>query len=1233
MPPAGSYAGRVADRTRDAPGAPADSDTSADGTFVNLHTHTEYSLLDGACRVEDVVGRAASLGQSALALTDHGVLYGAVEFYRAARQAGITPILGMEAYVAHADRFRHGAAERSPYHLVLLAADAHGWRNLVKLSSRGNTEGFYQRPRIDKELMGQCSSGLVCLSGCLGGELAQTVLRSGVEAAERVAREHAEIFGHDRYFLEIQDHGDEEQHRVNQAMVTIARRTELELVATNDAHYAHADDADMHEVLLAMGTGARWSDRNRFRFPGSGYHLASAVEMRGRFAFAPSAVTNTVAIARMVSLELSLDEPVIPPFDGLPRGTTAEDHLRDLCWAGLVQRYGSPVPDNVRERMDHELAVIRGHGFESYFLTVHDYVSAARRHGIRVGPGRGSAAGSIVSYSLGITNLDPLKHGLLFERFLNNERRSLPDIDVDFDDRDAVIALLRDRYGEDRVGQIIAFQSLGARAAIRDVGRTLEVPTPLIERVLGLLPQRADVALDEALREVEELRHLVAMDPVARRLFDVATRVEGLKKADSRHAAGIVISPFPLDDVVPVQRAKNGDGLVTQFDDGSIEHVGLLKMDCLGLTNLQTIGRCIDLVEATSGVRIDAERLPDDDAAAFDLLARADTVGVFQMEADGARRILMEMKPTSIDDLATATALNRPGPLQNGVVDAYMRRRRGDEPADVPLAALAPVLAQSYGLPVYQEQVMQVAQVVAGYTPGEADVLRAAMGKKDAAKMAAQRAQFVAGATARGVPKQTADDIFDTIARFAAYGFNASHAVAYAQLAYQTAYLKANHPAEYMVALLNTSPHERYARLVADAERRGIRVLGPNINTSGAGFSLARDPGDAIRFGLGTVKGVSMSAIERFVTGRQRQGPIATVQELSSRAHGCGLNRAMLEALIKAGACDLLGERADLLDQLAVAPPGGATQHPLIPTLFELGDGKRSAAVPAASDMQRLAWEREHLGVYCSGHPLAEVRDVLLTQIPHTIAELRDHINQPVLIAGLVTDVVERVPKSSTTGQRMATVTVEDLSGATRVTFFSRQWAAHCDLVHRDAVIAVRGRAQRDRFAIATAPRVSAAGTGEDAAVETALQLLADDAFPLDDERVQQATRRRVRLEIEPADIPQLARLRFILRAFPGDVDVEIDVVGPTRIDTVALGDCYRVDPCPPLLELLRELLAPAQIHMEVSLIETASDQSASTERLSRPPTSLSASAQARPAPGLLGRGASDVSAAGRTVA
>ncbi len=1223
----------MADRTPDTSGTPADVDASSEGAFVNLHTHTEYSLLDGACRVEDVVRRAASLGQPALALTDHGVLYGAVEFYRAAREAGITPILGMEAYIAHADRFQHDATERSPYHLVLLAADAQGWRNLVKLSSRGHTEGFYQRPRIDKELMGQCSSGLICLSGCLGGELAHTVLGAGVDAAERVAREHAEIFGHHRYFLEIQNHGDGKQHQVNQAILTIARRTGLELVATNDAHYVHADDADMHEVLLAMGTGARWSDRNRHRFPGSGYHLASAVEMRGRFAFAPSAVTNTVAIARMVSLELSLDEPVVPPFHALAGGTTAEVHLRELCQAGLLQRYGRPLPEVVQERMNRELAVIHGHGFESYFLTVHDYVSEARRQGIRVGPGRGSAAGSIVSYSLGITNLDPLKHGLLFERFLNSERRSLPDIDVDFDDRDAVIALLRDRYGEDRVGQIIAFQTLGARAAIRDVGRALEVPTPLIERALGLLPQRADVALDEAFREVEELRHLVAMEPVARRLFDVATRVEGLKKADSRHAAGIVISPVPLDDVVPVQRAKNGEGLVTQFDDGSIEHVGLLKMDCLGLTNLQTIGRCIDLIETTSGVRIDAERLPEEDAATFDLLARADTVGVFQMEADGARRILMEMKPTSIDDLALATALNRPGPLQNGIVDAYMRRRRGDEPADVPLPALAPVLAQSYGLPVYQEQVMQVAEVVAGYTPGEADVLRAAMGKKDAAKMAAQRAQFVAGATAKGVPKQAADEIFDTIARFAAYGFNASHAVAYAQLAFQTAYLKANHPAEFMVALLNTSPHERYARLAGDAERRGIRVLAPNINTGDAAFSLAPESGDAILFGLGAVKGVSMSAAERFVADRQRQGPIVTVQDLRRRAHACGLSRAMLEALIKAGACDLLGERADLLDRLVAGPAGGATQQPLIPTLFEPDDALRSATVPAASDVQRLAWEREHLGVYCSGHPLAEVRNVLRTQIPHTIAELRDRVDHPVLIAGLVTDVVERVPKSSTTGQRMATVTVEDLTGATRVTFFPRQWAAHCDLVHRDAVIAVRGRVQPDRFAVATAPHVSATETGEDAAVESALQLLADDAFPLDDERVQRATRRRLRLEIEPADISQLAPLRSILRAFRGDVDVDIDVVGTAQVDTVALGDSYRVDPSPPLLELLGELLAPAQIHMEVSLTDTTSDQRASTERVGRRSTSQGVPARERPAPGLLRRGASNVSAAGRTVA
>jgi DNA polymerase III subunit alpha len=1174
----------------------------ADGAYVNLHTHTEYSLLDGACKVEDAVERAASLGQPALALTDHGVLYGAIEFYRAARKAGITPILGMEAYVARRSRFDRDKEDRDPYHLVLLAADDQGWRNLVKLSSRGHTEGFYQRPRIDKELLGQCGTGLICLSGCLGGELAQTILREGVSAGERVARGHLEIFGPTHYFLELQDHDDDEQRRVNDALLTIARRAGLELVATNDAHYLTPADAEMHEVLLAMGTQGKWSDPNRFRFPGSGYHLPTAAEMRTRFAFAPSAVANSVAIARRVSLELTLDQPVIPQFAAVPDGTTPQDYLRTLCQQGLLRRYGDPLPAAVLARMDHELEVIHDQGFDSYFLTVWDYVQTARCHGVRVGPGRGSAAGSIVSYGLGITNLDPLKHGLLFERFLNSERRSLPDIDVDFDDRDAVIRLVRERYGTDRVAQIVAFQSMGARAALRDVGRTLEMPAALVDRVVDLLPSRSDVALDDALREVEELRHLAAIDARARRLFEVARQLEGLKKADSRHAAGVVISTVPLEEVVPVQRAKSGEGLVTQFDDGSVEQIGLLKMDCLGLTNLQTIGACVDLIEATSGVRVDVERVPDDDPATFEVFARGDMVGIFQMEGAGARRILMEMRPTSISDLAVATALNRPGPIQSGVVDMYMRRRRGTEPIDVPLPQMTDALADSYGLIVYQEQVMQVAASVAGYSPGEADILRAAMGKKDTAKMTAQHEKFVAGALANGVDEQTTTGVFDTIAQFASYGFNRAHAVAYAHVAYQTAYLKTNHPLEFVTALLNTVPHERYARVIADAEKCGLHVLAPEVNASDARFSVAVGTRDAIIFGLGTVKGVSVAAAERLVVERRRAGPFVSLEDLCARARGSGLTRTMVGALVKAGACDALGERAYLLAKLDRIPRDVRRQKPVMPSLFGPLAIDRAADVPPADETERLGWERELLGVYRTGHPLAGVRDLLLARVPHTTAELSELLGEDVVIAGLVTDIEERVPKSSANGQRMAVVTLEDLSGTARVIFFARRWAAHGEQVHRDAIVAIRGRVEIDRFAARRQPDRSERDGEIDGLHGPALQILADDAFTLDSDRFNEfASARRLRLDIEPADVEKLAPLRSILTAFPGDTEVEIQVFGPDRVDSVLLGERFRVDADAPLVELLGELLHPSRVRLRVALEAEAADRRAPA---SSPPAS-----------------------------
>ncbi|MEA2672633.1 MAG: polymerase subunit alpha, partial [Chloroflexota bacterium] len=763
----------TATHSHPAPAAPTAADAPSE-PFVHLHTHTEYSLLDGAARIGELVDTAKRMGQPAVAVTDHGVLYGAVEFTTAARKAGIQPIIGCEMYMAPRSRHdKEGKADRDPNHLVLIARDLTGYRNLVRLVSRSHLEGHYYKPRIDKQLLAEHAEGLICLSACIGGELPQAILRGDMNAAESVARQHMEIFGPDNYLLELQDHGIPEEVEIRAGLVEMARRTGLPLVCTNDSHYVRAEDAEPHDILLCLQTGARRQEEKRFRFHGPQFYMADGAEMTQRFAAYGEAASNTLAVARRCTLELPMGKTLLPRYSPIPEGLDADSYLRELCEQGLRERYPEPTRE-ARERLAMELDVIRETGFAAYFLIVWDFIRAARCDGVKVGPGRGSAAGSLVAYVLRITNICPLRYGLIFERFLNRERVSMPDIDIDFDDRrrDRVIEYVQEKYGRDRVAQIITFGTMAARAAIRDVGRVLDVPLADVDRLAKLVPAQIGITLERAL-ENRELREVYDNEPWARSIIDNARRLEGICRNASTHAAGVVIAPEPLENIVPLQRSTNDrDAMVTQFDMNGVQTIGLLKMDFLGLTNLSVIEATIENIRQTTGVELDIDTLPLDDPATYALLGRADTLGVFQLEAVGGKKILLDMQPQTLDDVSAASALNRPGPIEGGLIDLYMRRKRGEEPVEYVLPELEPILASTYGVIVYQDQVMKIASAVAGFTLGEADILRAAMGKKDKVKMALQREKFLAGAAGRGVDPRKAEELFDLMAYFAGYGFN-----------------------------------------------------------------------------------------------------------------------------------------------------------------------------------------------------------------------------------------------------------------------------------------------------------------------------------------------------------------------------------------------------------------------------------------------------------------------------
>ncbi len=1049
--------------------------------FVHLHTHSEYSLLDGANRIPDLVAQVRRLGMDSLAVTDHGNLHAAWAFYAEAKAAKIRPILGFEAYLAYGDRRSSQKPAEAPAHyshLVLLARNKTGYQNLIRLASIGFTEGFYRRPRIDKEVLARHAEGLVGLAACLSGEIAHALRAGRYDEARASAQWFARTFGTDAFWLEIQEHGLPEERQVREGMLRLGQELGLGVVATNDAHYLRREDAEAHDVLLAIGTGAELDDPKRFRFTGQESYVKSEAEMRALFPEHPEAIENTARVAELC--EFDFERRYYVPSFPLPAGARDENSLlRELAESGARERFGEPLPQAVRERLDYELSVITTAGYAGYFLIVQDFIAAARAKGIPVGPGRGSSAGSLVAYALRITDVDPLRFDLLFERFLNPERVSMPDIDVDFcfERRGEVIEYVRERYGRDSVGQIITFGTLKARAAVKDVARVLKIPPGEADRITKLIPSGPAYSLtvSEAVRKVDELRDLVRTAPAYQRMVDLSARIEGISRHASVHAAGVVIAPGPLYEYVPVctaptkgagQAADGESAIITQYEMGALEQVGMLKMDLLGLKTLTVIHDAVELIAARKGERLDMSALPFDDPAVYEMLRQGRTCGVFQFESPLATDTLRAMKCDRFDDLVASNALLRPGPLDAGMHLVFIRRRLGQEAVSYPHPLLREILEPTYGVITYQEQVMRIANVFAGFTLAEADVLRKAVGKKDAELLRKELGKFTERAMAQGHPKRLVEDLASQIATFGRYGFPKAHSVAYSVLGYQTAWLKAHHPAEFMAALLSSEigNTDKVVQYINEARELGLEVLAPDVNESGFKFTVVGET--RIRFGLGAIRNVGRGAIESIIAARsQGGGRIATLADLVDRIDLRLCNTRVLESLIAAGACDSLGgHRSQLLGALdAVLGEAQLKQQERESgqeSLFGEVPGGRTRGielpeVPEWPAAERLAKEKEVLGFFISGHPLEPFRTEVELFGTRTTATLATWSEKPVAVAVVVTGVKRLISKKS--GKEYARLVVEDFHGSAEAIVFPEAWARLNQVIAEDAALLLAG--------------------------------------------------------------------------------------------------------------------------------------------------------------------------------
>jgi len=1054
-------------------------------SFVHLHVHSEYSLLDGLARLPDLCRKAKKLGMEALALTDHGQMYGMIKFHRAAEAAGIKPIYGCEVYQAPRSRLQKEAhVDSRAYHLILLAKNMTGYKNLLKLVTAANLEGFYYRPRVDKELLARYAEGLVCLSACVSGEVPSLIRQGQLEKARQAVGWYKEVFGAENYFLELQRHrGMPELDEINEQLVALAKEFGLRYVVTNDVHYVEPEDAPIQELLLAIQTNTTLSDPDRMRMGSDDFYLRSPEEMAELMADYPEALENTLLIAEECNVDLSFQGYHLPRFQ-VPEPYTAETYLRKLCEEGLKRRYKEITPE-VRARLEHELKVIHEMGFDDYFLINADLVQWAKHEAkMLVGPGRGSGASSLVAYALGITELEPLGLGLIFERFLNPGRVNMPDIDLDYpeDRRQEVIDYLTRRNGEDRTSQIATFGTMAARGAIRDVGRAMGLPPGEVDYIAKLIPAGPGKTIQDALETVPELRDLYETKPYIKQLIDYALAVQGVARHCSTHAAGVLISDKPLVEYTPLQRAPRGEGIISQFCMEDIEEIGLLKLDVLGLSTLTLLDRAFQWIKKTRGITLTQESIPMDDPGAFALLSSGEVTGVFQVESAGMRRTLRDMQPSEFREIVADLALYRPGPMQ--FIQTYIEGKFGREPVTYLHPSLEPILEETYGIIVYQEQIIQIASRLAGYTPSEADLMRRAVGKKKKKDLEQQHARFVEGAVANGIPRETAEEIFAEIERFANYGFNKAHAAAYAVITLQTAYLKAHYPVEFMAALLSVERgnQDKLAALIGECRRLGIEVRQPDVNYSDVDFTI--EPADnpppggrydllgveelAIRFGLGAIKNVGDGPARLIVEARGEK-PFEDVDDFIKRVDLRQINKRVLECLIRAGALDSLGERNALLASLermyAISQEFHRAREIGQRSLFDLnpdllGDvgGARFALpadVPPLAEKARLAAEKELLGVYMSAHPLdvlSQYVDDRLTPLGNIDEEMK---GQEVQVAGVLESVREIITKSN---EPMAFAQLEDLSGAMELVIFPRTYQEVKEQLVDDTLLYVRAK-------------------------------------------------------------------------------------------------------------------------------------------------------------------------------
>ena len=1158
--------------------------------FVHLHTHSEYSLLDGACRIKDLISQAKKYKMPALAITDHGVMYGVIQFYKEAIRQGIKPIIGCEAYIAPDSRFNKSIDRKEAnHHLILLVKNKEGYQNLIKLVSLSYLEGFYYKPRIDKDILKEYSQGLIGLSACLKGEVPSYILQNNLEKAKEAALEFLTIFGEGNFYLELQENGLPEQETVNRGLIEISQELSIPLVATNDIHYLNKEDYEAHDILLCIQTVTNLDDPKRLKFATNKFYFTSPEEMKQNFSQIPQAIENTIQIAEKCNLEINFKQAQLPKFE-VPPNYTVNSYLKELCYAGLKRRFNE-VSNELKERLEYELSVIEKMEFSTYFLIVWDFVRYAKENKIMVGPGRGSSAGSLVAYCLNITDINPIDYGLLFERFLNPERINMPDFDIDFcyERRGEVIDYVSKKYGSDRVAQIITFGTMAARAVVRDVGRALGIPYAQVDTIAKLIPWEPNITIEKALGMESRLKELMKKDKKVNRLISIASVLEGLARHASIHAAGIVISEKPLDEYIPLQITIEGE-ICTQFAMEELEELGLLKMDFLGLRTLTVISDTLKILKRTQNKSIDIADLPLDDPEVYEMLSRGDCAGIFQLESEGMRDLVKKLKPESIEDIGALLALYRPGPLGSGMIEDFINRKKGIVKITYPHPLLEPILKETYGVIVYQEQVMKIASELAGFTLGQADILRKAMGKKQKAVMEKQRELFIKGAQKNNISKSVATEIFDLITYFAGYGFNKSHSISYAFISYQTAYLKTHFPVEYMASLLTSvmGNDEKVALYIKECKNMQIDILPPDINQSLVNFTVVGK--NSIRFGLAAIKNVGEKAVENIIQERKKNSSFRSLLDFCSRLDLRLVNKRVIESLIKCGAFDSLGfKRSQLLEvldsclrksqELQKGQKEGQTslfdllQVPVKQDIKENTFLETIPDIPEFTRNELLAMEKELLGLYISYHPLQDYKDKLQEIINFTSADLETLPDKSKIILGGIINNIKR--KSTKNGNLMVFVNLEDLEGVVEVIVFPKIYEQYKESIRKEEIVIVKGRVDIS---------------------EGKIKVLAEEIYPLEEYWKERATHfpkrgknnkgnnlAELHLTINLANKQPdfLWELKEIFNTHSGNDRVYFHFVDKGRNIVQAIDKKYSVHINPELISHLQEILGKEAVWIE----------------------------------------------------